>query len=205
MRWAVGLGAVGVGVVAVSLLSGCSLVGASVGSAPAAEQTADALVPGSTVRGWPAGMTPAPYLVSEAVAEFCPEPVWQLAGQSILEEIPAEVLFELEGVACAFGPPPSGDPDNALEVAYRIDEGLRPLLEAYLATAWVDDPDPEQVNCFVASISPRIWVEHRGEPYVLGPAGDWCFDTHPEWKALVDALVMTEVALDEVSFAESLD
>jgi hypothetical protein len=193
--------------VAVASLAGCSLLPFG-GPASSSAPTSEGLLPGATVQGWPEEMTPASYVISDALLELCPEPVWWLGGESILEEIPAEALFDLEGVACAFGPPPSGDVDSVLEVAYRIDEGLRPLLEAYLSTAWADDdPDEAAVDCFVDSTAstPLVTVFYEGDPYLLGPAGDWCFDTHPEWEALIDALVMTAIALDEVGFKEAED
>ena len=122
---------------------------------------------------------------------------------SILDLVPLDALAEVDAVACAFGPPQSGDADEVLEVVFHIDAGAAALLAAFADSGRAGD-GAEVTTCRFDSVmaTPALRVEYEGQGYLLGPGPDWCFTDHPEWQELVEQIKLSVVAADEVHSSE---
>jgi hypothetical protein len=147
---------------------------------------------------WPSNGFPGFYMVSEEIQEYCPNGEEYLGGSQITTVIPEDDLDSLEGYACVFAEPESGSLDTVDEFAYRVDEGLGDLVEAYAATTYAfegDCPDPLPIEASY----PHVRVEYDGVGYTLTAAG--CGDSASVDDA-VAGLRVTEVAHDNVTFEE---
>jgi len=170
----------------VAALAGCA-------AGPAVESGDE---PESTT--WTTTGLPGYYMVSDEIQGYCPNGEEYLGGAQIGEIIPASAFDSLEGYACVFDAPASGSPDEIDEFAYRVDEGLGGLIAAYADTTFASEGDcPDRIPADAGY--PQVRVEYDDVGYTLTVAG--CGDTSA-LDAARDALRVTEVARDTVTFAE---
>lgn len=137
------------------------------------------------------------YMVSDQVSALCPNGEEFLSGDGITGPIPPASYDSLDGYACVFTAPMSGNPDEVDEIAYHVDSGLGDLVRAYAQTTnYVDGQCPDPVT----SDYPFVRVEFEGVGYTVLAGG--CHFT-PDLDDALAALRVTQVVRDTVTAEEA--